>query len=100
MNTNNVFAFAKWQIKKESVETVFNLLPGLVKKSKEEKGNIQYNIYRSNTEQNTLILFEAYKDEAGLQAHKNSSHYQEIVVKQIIPLLEKREISLASELSF
>lgn len=96
--TQPIFIFAKWQVKKENLQTVLDLLPSLIEKSKSEEGNIFYKIYQDNSDINTLILNESYIDMASIEAHKNSEHYQEIAVKQIIPLLENREVVLASEL--
>ena len=93
-----IFIFAKWQVKDGNLQTVLSLLPSLVEKSTSEEGNIFYKIYKDNSDSNTLILNESYKDMASIEAHKNSEHYQEIAVKQIIPLLENREVILASEL--
>lgn len=94
----SIFIFAKWQVKDGNLQTVLSLLPSLVEKSTSEEGNIFYKIYQDNSDSNILILNESYKDMASIEAHKNSEHYQEIAVKQIIPLLENREVILASEL--
>ena len=96
--TQPIFIFAKWQVKKGNLQTVLDLLPSLIQKSTSEEGNIFYKIYQDNSDINTLILNESYKDMTSIEAHKNSEHYQEIAVKQIIPLLENREVVLASEL--
>lgn len=93
-----IFIFAKWQVKNGNLQTVLALIPSLIEKSTSEEGNIFYKIYQDNVDINTLILNESYRDMASIEAHKNSDHYQEIAVKQIIPLLEKREVVLASEL--
>ncbi|KFC22876.1 putative quinol monooxygenase [Chryseobacterium sp. FH1] len=93
-----IFIFAKWQVKNGELQTVLDLLPSLIEKSTNEEGNIFYKIYQDNSDSNTLILNESYKDMASIEVHKNSNHYQEIAVKQIIPLLENREVILASEL--
>ena len=100
MKPQTLFTFAKWQVKKDSIPAVLHLLPELIQKSIAEEGNVQYKIYRSNSESNLFILFEAYRDEQSLKAHRNSSHFQEIIVKQIVPLLENREVVLASEWSY
>lgn len=96
--TQAIYIFAKWQVKNGELQTVLNLIQSLIEKSRSEEGNIFYKIYQDNSDRNTLILNESYKDMASIEAHKNSEHYQEIAVKQIIPLLENREVILASEL--
>lgn len=96
--TQPIFIFAEWQVKNGNLQTVLDLLPSLIEKSTSEEGNLFYKIYQDNSDPNTLILNESYKDMASIESHKNSGHYQEIAVKQIIPLLENREVILASEL--
>lgn len=98
--TKPIFIFAKWQVRNGNLQTVLDLIPSLIKKSTSEEGNIFYKIYQDNSDRNTLILNESYKDMESIEAHKNANHYQEIAVKQIIPLLENRDVVLASELNF
>jgi autoinducer 2-degrading protein len=92
-----VYTFAKWQVKENQLETVLNLLAEVAKKSKEEEGNLFYKVHQSNSDANTLILFEGYKDQAAVEQHRNSSYFQQLVIGQIIPLLLNREVILASQ---
>lgn len=98
MSEKAVYTFAKWQIKKESLEEVLALLQDLSAKSISEEGNLFYEIYQSNSEPYTLVLFEGYKDESALAEHRNTEHYQNLIVEKILPLLENRDVTLASEL--
>ena len=99
MSKNAVYTFAKWQIKKEKTEAVLILLQELSIKSKAEEGNLFYEIYQSNSDTDTLVLFEGYKDESALAEHRNTEHYQILLAGKILPLLEYREITIASELT-
>ena len=83
-----IFIFAKWQVKASGINKVLELLPELVKKSTNEEGNLSYKIFRNGTDTNTLILMESYRDEASIALHKNSDHYQQIVVQHIVPFFE------------
>lgn len=91
-----IHAFAKWQVKEGQLTTVLTLLKDVVKKSTEEEGNLFYKVHQSNAEANTLILFEGYTNETALAAHRNSEHFQTVVLGEIIPLLENREVILAT----
>lgn len=88
----------KWKIKETETSRILDLLAGLEEKTKGEKGNLSYNIYQSVDDANVLILHERYTDAEAAEAHKNSAHYQEIVVKQIVPYLEIREVSSVKKL--
>ena len=93
-----IHIFAKWQVKDGQLEQVLSLLPEAVKKSKSEEGNLFYEVHQSQSEPNTLILFEGYTDEAAVAAHRASEHFQSIVAGQIVPLLQAREVTVTSPL--
>ena len=40
------------------------------------------------------VLIERYRDDAALDAHVNSPHYQEIVVGRVRPLLTDRRVEV------
>lgn len=100
MEQKPVYVFAKWQVKEGKIDTVLKLLAEVAMKSTEEKGNLFYKIHQSNSDANTLILFEGYTNEAAVDEHRNSVHFQNIVIGNIIPNLENREVILASEVNF
>jgi len=98
MSKKPVYTFAKWRVKKGLLPAVLNLLADLTAKSTAEEGNLVYEIHQSNSDANTLILFEGYKDESALQEHRNTEHFQTLVIEKIVPLLEYREIVIATQL--
>ena len=93
MEQQPIHIFAKWQAKEGQVDTIINLLKNVVSQSTAEEGNLFYQVHQSNTDANTLMLFEGYKDEAALAAHRASNHFQTVVVGQIVPLLAAREVT-------
>ena len=99
MNQKPVHVFAKWQVKQGQLETVLQILGEVVRKSEAEKGNLFYQVHQSNTDAHTILLFEGYTDEAALAAHRESTHFQDLVVGQIVPLLEAREVIVATPLT-
>ena len=99
MKPTAIYIFARWQVKEGQLPVVLSLLPDLVRGSRAEEGNISYKIYQSRTDANLLLLSEAYVNEAAFETHRGSTHFQDIVVKQIAPLLEKREVELTDELT-
>ncbi len=88
----------KWTIRESETSRILGLLPQLVEKTKNEKGNLSYHIYQSADNQNVLILHERYADQEALESHQNSAHYQETVIAQIIPQLENREVQPVNKL--
>ncbi|MDI9876436.1 putative quinol monooxygenase [Flectobacillus rivi] len=98
MNSNVIFVFAKWQVSENQLPNVLELLNEVAIKSRAEQGNVFYNIHQSQTEPNTLILAEAYNDESALNEHRNSAHFQSIVVNKIVPILANREVYLTNQI--
>jgi autoinducer 2-degrading protein len=88
----------KWTIRESETSRILGLLPQLAAETKNEKGNLGYSIYQAADNANVLILHERYADQAALDFHKNSAHYQDTVVAQIIPFLENREVQMLSKL--
>jgi quinol monooxygenase YgiN len=88
----------KWRIKESETSRILKMLPELAEQTKKEEGNLCYMIYQSESNPNELILQERYKDQNAVEAHKNSEHYQRIVVKEIIPILEIREVVVVRRL--
>lgn len=98
METKPIYVFAKWQVKEGKLEAVLQLLEEVVVKSRQENGNLIYQVYQSSADAHTIMLYEAYKDEMALMDHRNSDHFQSVVITQIVPLLEQREVALTQEL--
>lgn len=88
----------KWKIAASETSRILGLLPELVEKTRNEKGNLLYHIYQSADDLNVLILHERYADQEAVDFHKNSEHYLETVAAQIIPHLETREVQLVNQL--
>lgn len=100
MNNKTIVTIAKWQVKQGNLETVLSLIKEAVAKSSAEEGNLKYEVYQDNENSNILMLFEEYKDKKALEFHRNSEHFQDVVVHKIVPLLENREVVLMSLLDF
>ncbi|MET0241851.1 MAG: putative quinol monooxygenase [Flavitalea sp.] len=88
----------KWKIRESETAAVLQLLPGLVEATRNEKGNLFYHIFQSETLPNELILHEAYESEEAMALHRATSHYQDIVATRIVPVLEERAIHLVNQI--
>ena len=95
-NQNPIHVFATWKVKEGNIETVLEILKTVSKESIKEEGNLFYKIHQSNTDANTIVLYEGYTDEVALDEHRNSAHYKDLVLEQIIPLLDTRQVILTS----
>lgn len=95
-NQNKVYVFATWQVTEGHIDTVLNLLKTVQEESIKESGNLFYTIQQSNADANTIILFEGYINEAAVEEHRNTSHFKDLLLGEIVPLLASREIVLTT----
>lgn len=56
-----------------------------------EPGCLTYHAARSTENPHVFVLYEEYEDEAALLAHRETSHFQELIEGTIVPVLESRE---------
>lgn len=98
MKTKPIHVFAKWQVNEGQLETVLKYLQEVRRQSLAEEGNLFYRVHQSVTDPEIIFLFEGYVDEAAVTSHRESEHFQTIVVGKIIPLLKNREVSLTNPL--
>jgi (4S)-4-hydroxy-5-phosphonooxypentane-2,3-dione isomerase len=61
-----------------------------------EPGCALYQVSRSEENPDLVLLYEHYRDQAALEAHRETPHFKEIVEGVIMPVLEKRERELFS----
>lgn len=99
MKTEPICVFAKWQIQPGRLDEVLGLLREVAGQSTREPGNLFYKIHQSTSDQNTLLLYEGYRDEPALAAHRDAKHFKNLVLEKIIPLLEHREVVLTRSIS-
>ena len=95
---NNIQVFAKWKVKETSLDEVLELLKEVSEKSRSEEGNISYEVNQSTTDRNTLLLHERYINNEAIEVHRNTDHFQQLVLGKIVPLLEEREVVIAKRL--
>ena len=98
-NQNPVHVFATWKVGEDYIENVLHLLKTVQDESIKEEGNLFYKIHQSISDLNTIILFEGYTNQAAVAAHRNSPHFQNLVLGKIVPLLDNREIVLTNPVS-
>lgn len=59
-----------------------------------EPGCKFYQVSKSTENDNLILLYEHYVDQAALAAHRETPHFKSIIEGTVIPLLEKREREL------
>jgi quinol monooxygenase YgiN len=87
-----VVTVAHWQVGADGLDAVLGVLEPLRTQSLSEPGCVGYEVLRDMADPTALVLIEHYEDDAALEAHLASAHYQSIVVEQVRPLLVDRRV--------
>lgn len=95
MSTNTqITIVARWQPTAEAYEEVLAIIAELRPQSLAEPGCLGYEVFLSSDAPRTVLLLEHYRDADALEAHKQSAHYQALVVGRVLPLLAERKVEI------
>ncbi len=79
---------AKIQIIAGKEKEYLNIVPALIKATRNEPGNLVYNLYQSTESPSEFLVYEEYVDEAAFNTHRTSEAFQTFV-EQAGPLFAK-----------
>ena len=86
---------ARYYVKPGNSQAVREALAKMAARVKaDEPACLVYNANIDPENENLYCLYEIYKDDAALVAHRETPHFKEIIEGIIVPLLEKREREL------
>lgn len=88
---------AKMLVKEGEVEHFKEIAKELVEKSAAEEGNVHYSLNQDINNPRMLAFIEFWKDQAALDAHNATEHFQRIV-PLTRELVEDRDATFFSEL--
>jgi len=57
--------------------------------SQREPGCLMYIVHRHNDQPGRFFIYEQYKDDAALQAHRDAPHFQEYAVKGLANVADR-----------
>jgi quinol monooxygenase YgiN len=89
-----VVVVARWRPGVESVGNVLALVAELREQTLQEPGCLGYDVFQGVDSPGELLLLERYLDDRAIEAHRGSAHYQEFVVRRILPLLADRKVEV------
>ena len=92
MEDNKVFFMVKWQIQPGQEEVVSQALQQLVAHSRTEPGCLYYQPHVSTAQPDLVYIYEVYASPAAATAHRETAHFQQLVLGTIVPLLSSREV--------
>jgi len=90
-----VVVLARWRTSEAHLDAVLELWKTLRTQSLAEPGCLGYEAFEQVGERGALLLLERYRDDAAAEAHRNSTHYRELI-ERIRPLLNDRHVEFLS----
>jgi quinol monooxygenase YgiN/predicted GNAT family acetyltransferase len=73
---------------------VASLLNQLGEATRAEPGALSSAVYRQLSDERDLVLLERYASLDALNAHRATTHYQDLLLGQIVPRLDNREVEI------
>lgn len=70
-------------------------LKEMIPLSRAEDGCAMYMVSRLNDDPDQFIIYEHYRDEAAVQAHRESPHFKRIILETVLPMLEERTVEFS-----
>jgi len=88
-----------WMAKPGHEDAVVQLFRTLQVASRQEPGCLMYMVHRHKTDPQRFFIYEQYRDDAALEAHRQSPHFQEYAVRQLRQIADRKEGELYSPLT-
>jgi len=67
------------------------LFSKLTQESRKEPGCVTYQVHRHRTEPRRFFIYEQYKDDAALEAHRNAPHFLQYARKDLPKVADRVE---------
>src|ERR1700733_15207817 len=73
-------------------DQVYDLLPHLIAGARSEPGNLAFDAYPALDDRSNYVLLERYVSREAFAEHRETAHFNEIMLGKILPLLANRVI--------
>jgi autoinducer 2-degrading protein len=83
-----------WMAKVGREGDVTSIFAKLTEESRKEPGCSVYQVHRHKTEPRRFFIYEQYKDDAALEAHRNAPHFLQYVRKDLPKIADRVEGNL------
>jgi quinol monooxygenase YgiN len=87
-----------WMAKNGHEAEVAEVFRKLTEESRKEPGCVMYLVHRHKTEPRRFFIYEQYKDDAALEAHRAAPHFLQYAKRELPRLGERTEGQLYSPL--
>jgi (4S)-4-hydroxy-5-phosphonooxypentane-2,3-dione isomerase len=83
-----------WMAKVGRESEVTALFAKLTEESRKEPGCVMYQVHRHKTEPRRFFIYEQYKDDAALEAHRAAPYFLQIARKDLPKVADRTEGNL------
>jgi len=83
---------ARYTISAGHEDEVLALLPKLAEASRGEPGALAFDVYRQVGDDRNVVLLERYASPEAFAAHRETPHFKDLALGQIIPRLQSRAV--------
>ena len=84
------------------VDQVLGELLPIARLTREETGNIEFQVYRANDEEDRLVLFERWANQAALEAHWAQDYTKRVLTlfedNLVLPLSQTEDVTYLSDM--
>jgi quinol monooxygenase YgiN len=80
-----------WMAKVGREAEVAAVLSKLTEESRKESGCVMYQVHRHKTEPRRFFIYEQYKDDAALEAHRATPHFLQYARKELTKIADRVE---------
>jgi (4S)-4-hydroxy-5-phosphonooxypentane-2,3-dione isomerase len=80
-----------WMAKTGRESDVATLFEKLTVESRKEPGCIMYQVHKHKTEPRRFFIYEQYKDDAALEAHRAAPHFLQFAKKDLPKVADRTE---------
>ncbi len=88
-----------WMARPGRQEEVAGIFGKLQAASRQEPGCLMYIVHRHRTDATRFFIYEQYRDDAALEAHRQTPHFQEYAIRALQDIGERKEGELFSPLT-
>jgi quinol monooxygenase YgiN len=81
---------ARYVVSEGHESTVARLLRKNAQASRGEPGCLEFSVYQEIDDPRAFLLYERYASEDAFQAHRRTPHFEDIIERQVAPLLDER----------
>jgi len=80
-----------WVAKVGQEAAVADVLAKLTEEARKEPGCAMFQVHRHRTEPRRFFIYEQYKDDAALEAHRNTPHFLQYARKDLPKIADRIE---------